>query len=190
MTELRRILVLDVDGVLNRWDFDENLFADLFVKVRDGKEPVGVMRQFLVPELVERLHMLVRHTGCQVVLSSNWRTLFRHEVAKFNDTRTQVGFEFEAHDFVPPFLNRSRGESIRSWMDKAGVRMGPGTEFIRVVALDDDRSIETLGEANHVLCNSNYGFTLKKVLEVYQKLDGPDLASFEQHLAALESTCP
>lgn len=61
-----RVLFLDVDGVLN----NEGVFKDR----RFGYMPLDHL-------CIERLHNVIRETGCKIVLSSAWREVERLEKA-------------------------------------------------------------------------------------------------------------
>lgn len=63
---MTKILFLDVDGVLN----NEGVFKDR----RFGYMPLDHL-------CIERLHNVVRETGCKIVLSSAWREIERLEKA-------------------------------------------------------------------------------------------------------------
>lgn len=140
--DIWRVLVLDIDGVLNRWDFDQDLFRKLWAAVVEGRKSVGVMKQFLDPSLVALLHLLIRHAKCDVVLSSNWRNLFKHEPARWNATHKELGLEFKVAGFTEASKALNRGEQCYQWMQAEGV-FTAGSSTI-AVAIDDDPSIGAL----------------------------------------------
>lgn len=165
--------MLDIDGVLNQWDFDQELFRRTWQAVVERRSSIGEMRQFLLPGLIDRLNMLVRHAKCEVVLSSNWRSLFHHSPAEWNATHGHLGFEFNVVDFAVSSKALNRGEQVYQWMQKEGAFLVEAP--LVAVALDDDLSIaDALTTEHSVLCNPNRGLTPEKALEVFCKLYGID----------------
>lgn len=180
---MRRVLFLDVDGVLNRWDFDIDQFTQSFVAVRAEKMPLSSMLAFLDPVMVARINLIVRHAACEVVLSSHWRDLVQHRPGRWNDACASLGFGFKVVDFVKQSMQLSRGEGIYQWIVE-NVPSYPVSLYdsLAVVALDDDRSIKMLEDEQYVLCDPNKGLTPDKAIEVYRKLKAPGLAAFQSEL--------
>lgn len=180
---MRRVLFLDVDGVLNRWDFNIDQFTEAFIAVRNEKRPLSSMVVFLDPILVSRVNMIVQHSACDVVLSSHWRDLAQHKPSRWNDACASLGFGFKVVDFVRQSMQLSRGEGIYQWIVE-NVPSYPVSlhDRLAVVALDDDRSIKMLEDEQYVLCDPNKGLTLEKAIEVYRKLKAPGLAAFQSEL--------
>lgn len=167
---MKRFLLLDIDGVLNRWDFDQELFRKLWQLVVEQRQPISVMKPFLDPSLVARVNLLVRMSKCDVVLSSNWRNLFKHEPTRWNATHKELGLEFKVAGFTEASKALNRGEQCYQWMQAEGV-FTAGSSTI-AVAIDDDPSIGVLPEANFVRCDPNYGLKVREAREAFRKLHG------------------
>lgn len=60
---MKKLLFLDVDGVLNHRKYYEDLYK------KTGTPHVLI----LDPDCLLRLHRIVKETGCEIVLSSTWR---------------------------------------------------------------------------------------------------------------------
>ncbi len=94
-----RVLFLDVDGVLNRTGFHPG-------------ESVG-LRSWIEPELARRLSEVIRATGAQIVMSSDWR--HGRELEHLRDELQAAGVEGSLLGATPT-LGGARWREIEAWM--------------------------------------------------------------------------
>lgn len=145
----RRIIFLDVDGVLNHVAFRKT--TSVISPVGTPPELRGL--QLIDPDAVERLNALVEKTGAEVVLSSSWRV---RGVDGMQTILAAAGFRAELVDrtplraeYDPAVYERLRGEppvdeyswprgyEIQQWLDDHH-------DVESIVILDDASSMEHL----------------------------------------------
>ena len=97
---MRRVLFLDVDGVLNRTGFRP-------------RESTG-LRSWIEPELAQRLSEVLRTIDADIVMSSDWR---------LNRTLEQLREELRAAaiigtlvDVTPELAGKPRWREIQAWL--------------------------------------------------------------------------
>ena len=152
----RKILFLDIDGVLN-----SDAFADYMLE----EDNVDIFNEDMLDErAIVQLKKIVVTTGAEIVLSSSWRW--------YKDTRDKVHQQLRAKDIdfidtTPREINTtmSRGTEIKAWLDEH-------PEVERFVILDDDdlRIEEYL--PYHVKTTFKYGLTREKAAEAIKILNG------------------
>lgn len=121
---MRRVLFLDIDGVLNSTDYLRA--SGGLVIVPFDHDPAGRID----PDRVARLNRIVEGIGVDVVLSSSWRAGFTlGEVQRFLRAR---GFAGRLHDKTPRLSANERHVEIKRWLSQ----QCPDVE--RFVVLDDD----------------------------------------------------
>lgn len=120
---MRKIIFLDIDGVLNSMDY--------FEKAKDCKGYTEIN-----PEKVKLLKEIIDRTGAQIVLSSTWRDLAQREnepehpmYTYLTDTLKEYGMEIIDHT---PYIGQDRPKEIRAWLDNQQ------DKDVRFVSLDDD----------------------------------------------------
>ena len=132
----RRIIFLDIDGVLNTMRF-----------MREANNPF-VMN----PASVALLRRVVEATGALIVISSSWR-----HGADWEE-RIHIVFANAGWDNPPiigrtpePDINCGRGREIATWLES-----NPANDFVIV----DDEVFDMLPEhRNHIVrCDGNLGF--------------------------------
>jgi len=101
-----RVLFLDIDGVLNRADF------------QPGDGPDLELRHWIEPELARRLSEIIQVTGTHLVLSSDWRLendlpYLQQELLAAGVTGQLVG--------TTPVLEDLRWREIHAWMTEHGI---------------------------------------------------------------------
>jgi|688.fasta_scaffold306052_2 hypothetical protein len=144
---IRKILFLDVDGVLN----DKNSIKDLV--------PIGTRQ-------MQNLRLVVENTQCEIVLSSTWR--------KYQDRLQQLAQSFQS--FAIPHwidetavLDTDRWKEIQKWINENCY----GSTCIVSLDDDDDADITNLNTAinfcHFVQTNSDEGLVLDKAFEVIDK---------------------
>lgn len=110
-----RVLFLDVDGVLNRTGFHPGTSVGL--------------RSWIEPELAQRLSGVVRATGAEIVLSSDWRR--GRELLELRDELHAAGVEGSLLGETPVHAGQERWREIEAWM--IAHEVGPTA----VVIIDD-----------------------------------------------------
>lgn len=120
---MRKIIFLDIDGVLNSMDY--------FEQTKDCKGHTEIN-----PEKVKLLKEIVDRTGSEIVLSSTWRDLGKRKnepehpmYTYLTDTLKECGMEIVGHT---PYIGQDRPKEIKAWLDNQQ------NKDIRFVSLDDD----------------------------------------------------
>ena len=120
---MRKIIFLDIDGVLNSMDY--------FGQTKDCKGYTEIN-----PEKVKLLKEIVDRTGAEIVLSSTWRNLGKRKnepehpmYTHLTDTLKEYGMEIVDHT---PYIGQDRTKEIKAWLD------AQSDKDIRFVSLDDD----------------------------------------------------
>lgn len=121
---MRKLLFLDVDGVLN-----SHAWWDRRPKLEPGHSREEFKKNEFDPEAVKILHKILRETDAMVVLSSVWRLHeeSRKDVEKYARIRFTVTGESDC---------RIRGCEIKQWIDKNVPYKERGE--LRYAILDDD----------------------------------------------------
>jgi hypothetical protein len=137
---MKRILFLDVDGVLNH--------RAIFQPSRHGSP--------LCPDAIGRLRMVVMRSACRVVLSSTWREV-DHFVAQLE---AAGGFPARHEDWRTPRLRPrlengivtgpSRGDEIDAWLSRH-------PEVERFAIVDDDADMLPKQEPFFVQTSFDHG---------------------------------
>ena len=117
-----RTLFLDIDGVLNRAGFQPD--SDLG------------LRAWIEPELAGNLSTVVRRTGAQLVLSSDWRV--DHELEYLRSELRAAGVDGELVGATPVLVDHARWHEIHAWMTEHHV------ETEDAVIVDDARTMGPL----------------------------------------------
>jgi len=140
----KRVLFLDIDGVLNSHEYWDRLTADTKNKMRIIPGGEGQID----PVAVSRLEVILKDTGCDVVISSTWRRLL--EVETIVDLFIKKGLSpFYRNRFIgatdtinvpmddPNRTTKERGLQIQRWLDA-------NLEYTKVAILDDDSDMAHL----------------------------------------------
>lgn len=148
---MRKIIFLDIDGVLNSLEyFDQLKNADQSKKIEKYQE--------LDVEKVRLLAEITANTGAEIVLSSTWRDIGRKEGKRDHpmyqylvDTLAEFGLKIIDHT---PYLDYDRPREIKEWLNRQE------DKDIHFVSLDDDFSPEAYkkyGIGDHLVRTSFYG---------------------------------
>lgn len=127
-----KVIFLDVDGVLNNYDLLR----------RNGFD-------YIDPELVARVGMVVGKTGADIVLSSTWR-LQKGDRRLVEEALGAVGISLLD---ATPSLGGPRSGEIRAWLDD-----NPGV--VRFAIFDDDEDAGFGLERSFFRTDPEVGLTL------------------------------
>ena len=122
-TRYLNVIFLDIDGVLNGYNFWNLLGWDIISKFKSDRlkgwyreltEPFGVHES-----KVKRLAKIVHKTDAQVVISSSWRFSLQSSNLTDNDKRLLDLFDkynIEIYDYTPRSENGLRYNEIMTWL--------------------------------------------------------------------------
>ena len=136
----KKIIFLDIDGVLNSWDY--------MITLPVGMESTEANQ--IDPALVQNLNKIVDKTSAQVVLSSTWRILCR--LPEMRQILRSRGAKIDLIDKTPRLYGH-RGQEIQKWLDDA---KNLGIEVESFVILDDGNDMDHLSD-RLVLIDPNIG---------------------------------
>lgn len=139
-----KAIFLDVDGVLNNYDMLR----------RNGFD-------YIDPELVARVGMVVDKTGADIVLSSTWR-IQKGDRRLVEEALGAVGMSLL--DSTPE-LDGPRADEIRAWLDA-----NPGV--VRFAILDDDEDAGFGFEGSFFQTDPEVGLTLDIARATVDYLNG------------------
>ena len=116
---MRKIIFLDVDGVLNNENWIKETKTDL------------------IPEKIELLKEIVEKTGAKIVLSSSWRVMkTRLPLDVGNPMLEYLEKELKKYGLTiydkTPVIGYNRPKEIRAWLDNQQ------DKDVRFASLDDD----------------------------------------------------
>lgn len=131
--DMRKVLFLDVDGVLNYMPTNPT----------SGIGYVSYHR-LILPECMERVNRILAETGAVVVLSSSWRRTLTEDLTTFFQGKGLKGTVIDK----TPIFDRTRGEEIQDWLNRH-----PQVE--QFVILDDGSDMGAL--RSHLVQTSSFG---------------------------------
>lgn len=114
--KLKKIIFLDVDGVLNVWDDDSDLHLDK----------------------LDLLRTIIKQTDAMIVLSSTWR-LFSKNFRRLEHNLANFGMIIHS---VTPNLNKPRQEEIAEWLSTNEIDLSSS----KIAIIDDDSDACLIGE--------------------------------------------
>ena len=117
-----RVLFLDVDGVLNRTGFHPGTSVGL--------------RSWIEPDLANRLTEVLRVTGAEIVLASDWRR--DRELQHLRDELRAAGIDGTLIGVTPSLGGQPRWREIEAWMIEHDVSPE------EIVIVDDGYDMGTL----------------------------------------------
>lgn len=97
---MRRILFLDVDGVLNRTGYRPRASTGL--------------RSWIEPELARRLSEVLRAIGADIVMSSDWR--LNRTIDQLREELAAAAIEGSLVDVTPELAGKPRWREIEAWL--------------------------------------------------------------------------
>jgi len=149
---MRRVIFLDVDGVLNTYGTPSSSLANW---------------KYIEEDLTKNLESIIKKTNADIVISSSWceEAIELLKTVNFKYVDKVIG--------VTPRQRRWRGEQIMHWIEE-NVDMN---NIVFVVI--DDENYDICGEACSVIPESRFvqtdfkeGLTEEKAEEVIKKLTG------------------
>jgi hypothetical protein len=190
----KKILFLDVDGVLNCSDW----YQERYDKVRAGQ----IVREHPVdefsPSIVAKLNKITDATGAEIVISSTWR--LGRSLDELRALFTEVGITAHVLDKTPFFgsidgYTIPRGCEIEAWLDehkfqrinwslKRQKEFAELSEVDNYVIFDDDSDmlynqrehfIKTSQKTGLSDCDVDIAIELlkKPIWELYYEIDAP-----------------
>ena len=148
---MRKIIFLDIDGVLNSMEYFDQL------KNAEQSKKIGEYQELDI-EKVRLLAEIIANTGAEIVLSSTWRDIGRKEGQRDHpmyqylvDTLDAFGLKIMDHT---PYLDYDRPQEIKEWLNRQE------DKDIRFVSLDDDFSPEAYEKYSigaHLVQTTFYG---------------------------------
>lgn len=115
----KKIIFLDVDGVLNSWDDDF---------VRSG----------LHLDKIDLLRTIIKTTDAMIVLSSTWR-IYKKNLRLLEHNLANFGMIIHS---VTPDLHRPRQEEIAQWLTDNKINLSES----KIAIIDDDSDANLQGE--------------------------------------------
>lgn len=118
--KLKKIIFLDVDGVLNAWDDDLDSRSDLHL------------------DKLDLLRLIIKQTDAIIVLSSTWR-LSNKNFRRLEHNLSTFGMIIHS---VTPNLNKPRQEEIAEWLSTNKIDLSSS----KIAIIDDDSDACLIGE--------------------------------------------
>ena len=147
----RKVIFLDIDGVLNNENHIINLVSALgekqYYKLLEGIE--GTPFDY---ENCNLLKMLIDKTGAEVVLSSSWR--LNPKGIEILEKYTGI----KVSGATPLKLDTIRGKEIKEYLDNH-------SEVVNYVILDDDDDMLDEQRNNFVKVNRKFGLMLTDIIK-------------------------
>ena len=134
------VIFLDIDGVLNGYNFWNLLGWDIISKFKSNRlkswyreltEPFGVHER-----KVKRLAKIVHKTDAKVVISSSWRSGLQSNNLSDSEKRLLDLFDkydIEIYDYTPILTSRKRENEIMAWLFR-------NPQVNKFIILDDENA--------------------------------------------------
>lgn len=150
-----KIILLDVDGVLNSDEYADYMLSE---------ENVDIFKEdMLDPRAIVNLRKIVESTNAVIVLSSSWRWEKESRDAVHRQLK-EKGIDFVDTTTLQTDITLSRGKEIVKYLEEH-----PNIE--NFVILDDDEiSIPELA-SHHIQTTFKHGLTREKALAAIQVLN-------------------
>ena len=140
---MRKILFLDIDGVLNtdrqQWHCQMNNLA-----------PVDKFGYAFDSNAVENLATILEETGAEIVILSSWKFLGLQTLQKMWEDRKLPGTILDITSD-----GKSKGWEIDEWL------MECESQVNRYAIIDDENDMQTKQQKHFVQTNSQFGITCK-----------------------------
>ena len=147
---MRRIIFLDIDGVLNT---ERNYRS----RLRQGLPWRDENGPYFDPEAVDALGRLVEQTGADIVITSTWRQLGEERMQTLWATRQMPGILLGGTPQLLTQMYAVRGQEIAAWLALNVAE----DEGCRYVIIDDGRDFLPEQIQFCVFTNPTLGLTLE-----------------------------
>jgi len=144
-----KILFLDIDGVLNH---------------SHGVTKGGML--WIDPEHVKHLNSIVEQSGCRIVLSSVWRTIYKLSIVGLFLEECGFKYKSELIDKTTVLPQEIRGKEIEKWLQRYGRVVD------QYVIIDDDSDMTKEQKPNFVQTSFKTGLTKEladKAIQILNK---------------------
>lgn len=160
---MTKIIFLDVDGVLNSWEW--------FKKLEEESYNEDFISFGINPESVQLLNQIVEKTNAKIVVSSTWRINYFQDLLNLLDRYDFIGQVIGKTD-TSHCYDCLRGNLILKWIkDNQNVIGCNYHEYINYVILDDSSDMLLWQKDNFVQTNVETGLTQKEVDECIRILN-------------------
>lgn len=157
-----KIIFLDIDGVLNGWDFSKYVKYNIWSVIPSKKIKDFIRKKLshytdVDKKRVKRLGKICKKTGAKVVLSSSWRNgLLRHTTRHYDSNRNKLfwnlmdKYHIEVISKTPRLrTSYKREDEIKAWLSKHN------GEVENYVILDDEDADLQVFIDNHLVKTSH-----------------------------------
>mgnify|MGYP006190199433 CR=1 FL=1 len=155
----RRVVFLDIDGVLNDVHFIDAALAEAERTGEQPPDPVAALAALIDARRVGYLNQIVEESGAEVVAATSWREIL--SVDELDDALRRNGFCTRLSGATPQEPAR-RGEQIAQWLAE-----NEGVEAF--VVLDDHHDTSPV-EAATLRTDNTVGLTDAHVREAIRRL--------------------
>lgn len=155
----KKLVFLDLDGVVNSYDWDIS------------PKPDDVPDLDIDPKVIERLNSLYEETMADFVMTSDWRTDF--DVACRRLVRSGANFRIVSHTPIHKFNmlcpDKTRGAEIEHWFADHGI----DPDETKWIIIDDRTDWFRKKQMKHVIkTNPMVGYVDEDLKRSIEKLNG------------------
>lgn len=160
-----KVIFLDIDGVLNGWDFSEYVKYNIWniVPSKKVKDFIRTKSHFvdIDKKRIKRLGKICKKTGAKIVLSSSWRnSLLTNGERKCDIDRCKLfwdladKYNIEVIDKTPKLrTSYKREDEIRAWLSENEAKVE------NYIILDDEDADLRSFVGNHLIKTSHKDYT-------------------------------
>lgn len=168
---MKKIIFLDLDGVLNHESFFRSSEYNLNKELLQNDPAALNHQQDIDPKAVVRLNKLLDDTGAEVVVSSTWR---RQGKTFVNSILRNCGLRQDILDITP--ISKCpmclRGNEILYWLKENKNIIGVDAHSFRhYVIFDDDSDFLYWQRNNLIIVNPEFGLSKRDVYKATQILN-------------------
>lgn len=165
----KKLIFLDIDGVLNSEHFD----CGVYQEIEKGSNEKNYRQRSMCPNLINNLNMITDETDALIVISSHWRHC--------EDTLEEVIAFFDTTEITGNIIGRT---PYICFDDRCNVNstVFRGTEIYyfkdffdfkgKYCILDDDGDMMLYQKDSFFHLNDEYGLTYSRSLEIIKHLNG------------------
>lgn len=153
---MKRIIFLDIDGVLNSTDFFKHRSKD------ESEDMYKYLETFIDDEAVKVLETISNKTKSEIVISSTWRLNHYDTLASILKSK---GLNTPIIGKTPRNVGCCRGCEIHQWIRNNidCLEIDCASSFKRYLILDDDMDMLYSQRNNFVHVTNDYGLTEKYI---------------------------